>query len=102
MLGSHLTLNRLLATSYIASAAATSTITPFCKAPDVVLTLTSRFRVQSELEAHQKPPVHETRTRVATGFSTTGKGTITLTKTYIKIDRSGHTTPLSLLQQHMS
>src|SRR3954468_20696270 len=51
--------------------------------PDVVLTLTSRFRVRSKLEAHQKPPAHDTRTRVATGFSTTGKGTTTLTKTYI-------------------
>src|SRR3954468_1629798 len=54
-----------------------------CKAPDVVLTITSRFRVRSKLEAHQKPPAHDTRTRVATGFSTTGKGTTTLTKTYI-------------------
>ena len=38
----------------------------------MVLTLTGRFRVQSELEAHQVPPAHDTRTRVATGFSTTG------------------------------
>src|SRR4051812_29101159 len=44
-----------------------------CKAPDVVLTPTSRFCVRSKLEAHQKPPAHDTRTRVATGFSTTGK-----------------------------
>src|SRR3954468_12347087 len=52
-----------------------------CKAPDVVLTPTSCFRVRSELEAHQKPPAHDTRTRVATGFSTIGKRTTTLTKT---------------------
>src|SRR4051794_5284346 len=42
---------------------------PCCKAPDVVLTLTSRFRVRSGLEAHQAPPAHDTRTRVAAGFS---------------------------------
>ena len=47
-------------------------IWPSCKAPDAVLTLTSRFRVRSELEAHQTPPAHDTRTRVAAGFSTTG------------------------------
>ena len=46
---------------------------PSCKAPNVVLILTIHFRVRSELEAHQKPPAHDTRTRVATGFSTTGK-----------------------------
>ena len=43
-----------------------------CKAPDVVLTLTSRFRVRSELEAHQTPPAHDTRARVTAGFSTIG------------------------------
>ena len=50
----------------------TSFILGLCKAPDVVLTLTGRFRVRSELEAHQAPPAHDTRTRVAAGFSTTG------------------------------
>src|SRR3954470_20220451 len=72
------------------------------KDPDAVLTPTSRFRVRSKLEAHQKPPAHDTRTRVATGLSTTGKGTTTLTKPYTQIDRSGHTTPLSLLHQSLS
>ena len=49
-----------------------------CKAPDVVLTLASRFRVRPELEAHQVPPAHDTRTRVAAGFSTTGIQIMTL------------------------
>src|ERR1043165_5860075 len=53
---------------------------PTCKAPDVVLTLTSRFRVRSELEAHQVPPAHDTRTRVAAGFSTTGIQSINSTR----------------------
>ena len=67
-----------------------------CKAPDVVLTLTSCFRVRSELEAHQTPPAHDTRTRVATGFSTTSIRNTTLQDINIdRIDRAGHTTPLS-------
>src|SRR3954469_23451365 len=59
-----------------------------CKAPDAVLTLTSRFRVRSELEAHQTPPTHDTRTRVAAGFSTTGIKTQLYKKgnTYIDIE----------------
>src|SRR3954465_13457921 len=42
-----------------------------CKAPDAVLTQVSRFRVRPELEAHKRPPMHDTRTRVAIGFSST-------------------------------
>src|SRR3954470_5780069 len=38
---------------------------PSCKAPDAVLTQVSRFRVRPELEAHKRPPMHDTRTRVA-------------------------------------
>src|SRR3954465_5840916 len=41
-----------------------------CKAPDAVLTQVSRFRVRPELEAHKRPPMHDTRTHVAIGFST--------------------------------
>ena len=59
----------------------------YCKAPDVVLTLTSRFHVRSELEAHQTPPAHDTRTRVATGFSTTGIRYKTLQLEHRYIDR---------------
>src|SRR3954469_19158122 len=67
-----------------------------CKAPDAVLTLTSRFRVRSELEAHQTPPAHDTRTRVAAGFSTTGIKTQLYKKGNTYGDnRAGHTTPLS-------
>ena len=58
-----------------------------CKAPDVVLTLTSHFRIRSELEAHQVPPAHDTRTRVAAGFSTTGIQIMNSTRKEIHINR---------------
>src|ERR1041384_6167055 len=49
-----------------------------CNAPDAVLTQASRFSVRLELEAHKRPPMHDTRTRVAVGFSTIGIRTRTL------------------------
>src|SRR3954465_7616574 len=49
-----------------------------CKAPDAVLTRVGRFRVPLKLVAHKRPPTHDTRTRVAAGFSTTDIRTMNL------------------------